>query len=87
MALLGSTEVRELRGRIPWYGTLANHASIVLPAVAAGLVAVAIGVDPPHIFVSLVGMTVAAAVFFAINLILVSACSSSVPANRSDNSC
>ena len=38
VALIGTTEVRELRGRIPWYGTLANHAGIVLPAVAAGLV-------------------------------------------------
>ena len=73
VAVLGSTEVRELRGRIPWYGTLANHASIVLPTVAAGLVAVAIGVNPPHLFVGLVGMSVAAAVFFVINLILVSA--------------
>src|SRR5690242_1424295 len=26
VALLGSTEIRELRGRIPWYGTLFNHA-------------------------------------------------------------
>src|SRR5690349_968121 len=38
VALLGTTEVRELRGRIPWYGTLANHASIVLPAVLGGVV-------------------------------------------------
>ena len=26
VAALGTTEMRELRGRIPWYGTLANHA-------------------------------------------------------------
>jgi putative nucleotidyltransferase with HDIG domain len=38
VAALGTTELRELRGRVPWYGTLANHASIVVPAVAAGLV-------------------------------------------------
>ncbi|MFN8629674.1 MAG: HD-GYP domain-containing protein [Chloroflexota bacterium] len=38
VALIGVTEVRELRGRIPWYGSLANHAGFVLPAVAAGLV-------------------------------------------------
>lgn len=38
VAALGSTEMRELRGRIPWYGTLANHAGIVLPAIAAGVV-------------------------------------------------
>ena len=38
VALLGTTEIRELRGRMPWYGTLANHAGMMLPAIAAGLV-------------------------------------------------
>ncbi|TMD33145.1 MAG: HD domain-containing protein [Chloroflexi bacterium] len=38
VALIGSTEMRELRGRIPWYGTLANHAMITLPALAGGVV-------------------------------------------------
>ena len=38
VAALGTTELRELRGRIPWYGTLANHAGLVIPAVAAGIV-------------------------------------------------
>jgi putative nucleotidyltransferase with HDIG domain len=38
VGLLGPTEVREIRGRIPWYGTLANHAGAIAPAVAAGLV-------------------------------------------------
>jgi putative nucleotidyltransferase with HDIG domain len=38
VALIGSTEVRELRRQIPWYGTLFNHASILLSAVAAGVV-------------------------------------------------
>jgi putative nucleotidyltransferase with HDIG domain len=38
VGLLGTTEWRELRGRIPWYGSLTNHAGVVLPAVAAGLI-------------------------------------------------
>jgi putative nucleotidyltransferase with HDIG domain len=38
VAALGTTEMRELRGRIPWYGTLANHAGLVIPAVVAGAV-------------------------------------------------
>src|SRR5689334_4565297 len=42
VALIGTTEVRELRGRVPWYGTAANHAGVVLPAVLGGLVADAI---------------------------------------------
>src|SRR6185436_20916807 len=36
VAALGTTEVREIRGRIPWYGTLINHAGTTLPAVVAG---------------------------------------------------
>lgn len=35
VAAIGSTEWRELRGRVPWYGTLFNHAELVLPAVVA----------------------------------------------------
>src|SRR4029078_1616068 len=38
VALLGTTELRELRGKVPWYGTAANHAGVVLPAVLGGLV-------------------------------------------------
>jgi hypothetical protein len=38
VAAIGTTELRELRGRIPWYGSLANHACLVIPAIAGGLV-------------------------------------------------
>ena len=38
VAALGTIEIRELRGRVPWYGTLVNHAAVTLPAFAAGLV-------------------------------------------------
>src|SRR3954453_9465805 len=34
---IGTTEIRELRGRVPWYGTLANHAILVVPAIIAGV--------------------------------------------------
>jgi putative nucleotidyltransferase with HDIG domain len=37
-ALLGTTEMREVRGRIPWYGTLANHAGITIPVALGSLV-------------------------------------------------
>ncbi len=37
VALIGTSEYRELSGRVPWYGTLANHAGLVLPAIAAGI--------------------------------------------------
>ena len=41
VAALGTTEMRELRGRIPWYGSLANHAGATLPAIVGGVVQVA----------------------------------------------
>ena len=37
VALIGTTEVREIRGRVPWYGTAANHAGIVLPTLLGSL--------------------------------------------------
>ena len=68
VALLGTTEVRELRGRIPWYGTLANHAGLVLPAAVAGVVMHALGQSGSGseimgFFSALVG----AAAFFLLN--------------------
>ena len=38
VALIGTTELREIRGRVPWYGTAANHAGIVLPPIIGGIV-------------------------------------------------
>jgi HD domain len=36
VAVLGTFELRELRGGVPWYGLVYNHAFIVLPAIVAG---------------------------------------------------
>jgi len=69
VALLGTTEVRELRGRIPWYGTLANHAVTVLPAVVGGLVFEQVagpGPKPSPSF-SFLGTMAGALTFFALN--------------------
>jgi len=72
VAAIGTTEIRELRGRIPWYGTLANHAGLVLPAVVAGVIYEGLSsasADPvAQFFVAMV----AAAVFLILNLVLVS---------------
>ncbi|HYM52160.1 MAG TPA: HD-GYP domain-containing protein [Candidatus Dormibacteraeota bacterium] len=37
VAAIGTTEAREVRGDVPWYGTLFNHAALMLSAVAAGV--------------------------------------------------
>ena len=78
VAALGSTEMRELRGHIPWYGSLANHAGIALPAVVAGmvrigLIALAARMGVSSFVFDFVATMVAAMVFFAMNAILAGA--------------
>lgn len=72
VAAIGTTEMRELRGRIPWYGTLANHAGLVLPAVVAGVireVGLTVSSGPVADFVTAM---VAATVFLILNPFLAS---------------
>ncbi len=38
VAALGTTEMRELNGRVPWYGTLTNHAVLTFPALLGAFV-------------------------------------------------
>ncbi len=73
VALVGTTEVRELRGRIPWYGTLANHAGIVLPAVSCGVVIEAISPQSASLEAGFAALLAGAAAYFALNLLLASA--------------
>jgi putative nucleotidyltransferase with HDIG domain len=80
VALIGTIEVRELRGRIPWYGTAANHAGVVIPALAGGILADVLRETstPPGVsFITAAGITfvasmLGAAVFFLLNLGLTS---------------
>jgi putative nucleotidyltransferase with HDIG domain len=72
VAAVGTTELREIRGRVPWYGTLANHAVLVVPAVLAGCVReglLSLGAGVAWDFVSAM---VAAILFISVNLTLVS---------------
>ena len=71
VALIGTTELRELSGRVKWYGTLANHAGLVLPAVVGALVISAVRgeVDPTLApFVDFVASMAGATAFFALNV-------------------
>jgi len=72
VAALGTLEWRELRGRIPWYGSLLNHAVVVIPAaLAVGFYTIA---ERPGLFddslASLVAASLAGALFFVINAAL-----------------
>jgi putative nucleotidyltransferase with HDIG domain len=68
---LGSTELREVRGKVPWYGTLSNHAGLFIPAIAAGLVfqylAREMGPDAV-LLANFLAAVVASAVFYTLNV-------------------
>jgi putative nucleotidyltransferase with HDIG domain len=72
VAAIGTTEMRELRGRIPWYGTLANHAGLVIPAVLAGVLRDRLLTVWTGDAAGFVTAMIAAAVFMSTNLLLVS---------------
>jgi hypothetical protein len=68
VALIGTTELREIRGRVPWYGTAANHAGVVLPALAGGLVAEWLRHDSVEAPVTFVSTMVGAAILVILNM-------------------
>ena len=78
VALIGTTEIREIRGKVPWYGSLANHAGLVMPAIACGLVIEGvrsfggIGVVGKAELVDFVATVLGAFAYFVLNLVLVS---------------
>jgi HD-GYP domain-containing protein (c-di-GMP phosphodiesterase class II) len=73
VALIGTTDSRELRGRVPWYGTLANHAMIVLPAIAGAFVVHGlIGWAAGDLIRELAATLLGTLVYFLGNLILAS---------------
>ncbi len=72
VAAVGTTEMREIRGRIPWYGSLANHAGLVIPAVLAGTLREGLLLNWGGAVAEFVTAMIAAAVFMSSNLLLAS---------------
>lgn len=72
VAAIGTTEGRELRGRIPWYGTLANHAGLVIPAVFAGVVRESLAGLAAGPLADFISAMLAATAFLLLNLALAS---------------
>jgi hypothetical protein len=70
VAMIGTTEVRELRGRVPWYGTVHNHAGLVLPAIVGGWISELIRRDATDPVVGFTAVMVGAAAFFSLNVAL-----------------
>ena len=73
VAGIGATDPRELRGEVPWYGTVYNHASIISTAAAAGIVyEAALGAIPSGgtfetVLLAFVALLLASGVAFAVN--------------------
>ena len=72
VALLGSTDLRELRGRVVWYGTLANHAALALPAILGGIVIYGLRTAADEPALELIATLLGTLVYFFVNLIFVS---------------
>jgi putative nucleotidyltransferase with HDIG domain len=72
VAALGTTELREVRGRVPWYGTLANHAGLTFPAVIGGLVLEGLRGQSDDPVVVLAATMVGASLFFMLNVFIAS---------------
>jgi HD-GYP domain-containing protein (c-di-GMP phosphodiesterase class II) len=65
VALVGTTELREIRGRVPWYGTAANHAGVVLPALVGSFLSELVrGESKAELITFAATMTGAAGLFF-----------------------
>lgn len=72
VALIGSTQSRELRRQVPWYGVLANRAGITGPAViSAYLLAAVPGRDNP--LIDFTGTVAAGFLLFSVNLFVTAA--------------
>ncbi len=72
VALLGSTDLRELRGRVVWYGTLANHAALALPAIVGAIVILALRGPSGAVAQELVATLLGTLAYFLLNLVFVS---------------
>ena len=72
VALIGTTELRELRGRIPWYGTLTNHAGVMVPAAVGGVVLEGLRLVTDGAPGDLAATLIASIVYLGLNLVLVS---------------
>jgi putative nucleotidyltransferase with HDIG domain len=69
VALLGTTQSRELRHEVPWYGVVANHCSMVAPAIVASVV---MDLAPGQSFLlgDLLCTTLGGCVYFSLNILM-----------------
>ena len=73
VALIGTTEMRELRGRVPWYGTLFNHAGMLLPALVGAFAIESVRGISPDPLVAFVATIVGATICISLNVVITAA--------------
>jgi len=73
VAAIGTTDSREVRGEVPWYGTLFNHAAVVVAVVVGAAVyeliraAVQSATPPLAEIISFGGLLLGSGVFYILN--------------------
>ena len=72
VAILGSTDLREIRGKVVWYGVLANHAALCIPAFLGALVIDALKFESGNAALELVATLFGTLTYFLVNLAFVS---------------
>jgi len=70
VATLGVTELRELKGRVPWYGTAANHVGVAVPAILGAFVMRAMPQPSSQPILSLVAVLAGGLVLLFGNMVL-----------------
>ena len=68
VAMIGSTELREVRGKIPLLGTASNHAGLALPAILGSFVTGWLHGAADPSFPSFIAVVAGAAVIFVANV-------------------
>ena len=71
--LFGTIQARELRREVPWYGVLANHSAIMIPAIVSALVLEIVPYRSTDTVVDFAATVGAAFLLFSLNIILTSA--------------
>ncbi len=69
VALVGTTQARELRRQVPWYGVIANHAGITGPALVSAY-ALSLVPSRSNPAIDLAATVGAACIFFALNILV-----------------
>ena len=73
VGLLGTTQRRELRREVPWYGVVANHCGIMAPATLGAFALQAVPSRSSDTLVDFAATVGAAAIYFSLNVLITAA--------------